>query len=173
MKLNYWAWFFQGSGGKPGFRRLINQWFLFHACIGAGVAYLTPLSMQECANAVLLPIVGILIGLSFAWVGNAQALLESEEINKLSQHHDGGFEEYVFVYQTAILAIIFTLILWGMAGLAIFDRRWPTQNASILYFCIKSTLFTFSSLTLRECWHVIMGTQWMLLVRKQIKDLHK
>lgn len=168
--INYWQWFFIGSGHKPGYRRLLNGWFFVHLIIGIVIASLVPASLKEAANAVLLPLAGIFIGLSFAWAGNAHALIESREIEKLSEYHEGGFVEYIFVYQTAILTIMTTLVLWGFAGLNVFDEKWPTVKSLEVYFLIKTILFTFSSLTLRECWHVVLGTQLMLLVKKEIKD---
>jgi len=55
--------------------------------------------------------------------------------------------------------------------LNIFDKKWPTQNCVISYFVIKTFLFSMASLTLRECWHVVMGAQWMLIAQKQIKEM--
>jgi len=167
--VSYWHWFFRGSGGKPGYRRLVNRWMWLHLAVGVGMAFLVQIDLQTSANAVLLPLVGILIGLSFAWAGNAQALLQSSEIDRLSEHHKGGFVEYVFTYQTAILAILITLVFWGLAGLHVFDTRWPTPQSTIAYFIVKAVLFTLVSLTLRECWHVVMGAQWLLLVQREIK----
>jgi amino acid permease len=167
--ISYWQWFFKGSGAKPGYRRLVNRWILLHLCAGGIVAFLTQIDLQTAANTVLLPLVGILIGLSFAWAGNAQALLQSSEIDKLSEHHEGGFVEYVFTYQTAILAILITLVFWGLAGLHIFDTRWPTSQSSVAYFVVKTFLFLLVSMTLRECWHVVMGAQWLLLVQREIR----
>lgn len=167
--VKYWSWFLKGSGGQPGYRRILNKWIFFHILIGVILAMLVKLDLMACANTILLPFVGILIGLTFAWAGNAQALLQTSEIERLAEYHKGGFVEYVYVYQTAILTILVTLILWGLAGLQIFDRQWPTINHPILYFSIKTFLFMFSSLTLRECWHVVLGAQWMLLVQKEIK----
>lgn len=167
--LNYWHWFFIGSGGKPGYRRLLNRWILLHLSIGFLIAFLIRIDLATSANTVLLPLAGIFVGLSFAWAGNAQALMQSAEIEKLSEYHEGGFIEYVFTYQTSILVILVTLVFWGLAGLQIFDLRWPTANIPICYFILKFFLFALSSLTLRECWHVVMGAQWMLLAQRHIK----
>ena len=173
----YWTWFFKGSGGKPGFRRLVNLWLAFHIVVGLSLSYLVKSSLDQCANAVLLPLAGILIGLSFAWAGNAQALLQSKEIGKLTEHHEGGFVEYVYVYQTAILTILIALILWGLAGLKIFEDQWPTSSCEVGYFTVKALLFLFSSMALRECWHIVLSVQWMLIaqqvIQKKLKDDNK
>lgn len=107
--LDYWRWFLKGSGGKAGYRRILNRWILSHIGIGFIISYLANIDLATSANTVLLPLAGILIGLSFAWAGNAQALMQSSEIEELSTHHEGGFVEYVYTYQTAILVILATL----------------------------------------------------------------
>jgi hypothetical protein len=166
----FWHWFFRGSGGKPGFRRLLNRWVVFHAIVGFTLACVVDVELVTAASAVLLPLAGIFVGLSFAWVGNAQALMQSDEINQLADQTKGGFVEYVFTFQSAILIILVTLILWGLAGLKVFDTRWPTPAITNWYFGVKAILFTMASMTLRECWHVVMGAQWMLIAQREIKN---
>lgn len=164
----FWVWFNRGTGGKPGYRRLINRWLLIHAIIGASLATLIAAPLDQAANTVLLPIAGLLIGLSFAWGGNAQALLQTNEIQQLAKNNPGGFEDYVYTFQTAILLILLTLILWAFAGLGLFSKLmggWGTG--------VKGTLYFFASMTVRECWHVVMGAQWMLLAQYRIKSAEK
>lgn len=173
MSINFWQWLILGNGDKPGYRRVINRWLCLHISVGAVLACLVPEDLQSTANTVLLPLVGILIGLCFAWAGNAQALLQAEEIVELTKYHKGGFAEYVFTYQLAILAILITLVAWALAGFGIFDKTWPTSNQVGLYCFIKFALFTLSSITLRECWHVVLGAQWMLLAQHTIKHAKK
>ncbi|MBW1731828.1 MAG: hypothetical protein JRH08_11860 [Deltaproteobacteria bacterium] len=168
--IGFWKWFLKGSGGKPGYKRVVNRWIFVHFLIGILIAALVKVDLSTCANAVLLPLVGILIGLSFAWVGNAQALMQTSEIERLGDYHEGGFIEYVYAYQTAILTILATLVIWGLAGLHVFDQRWPTSHSAAVYFVVKTILFLLASLTLRTCWNVVLGAQWMLLTQKRIKD---
>lgn len=167
--VKYWEWFFKGSGGKAGFRCIINIWLIFHLFVGVGLSFLVQEDLKTTSNTVLLPLIGIFIGLSFAWAGNAQALMQSSEIDELSKHHKGGFVDYVFVYQTAILTILVTLVFWALAGLSVFDLQWPTPSCRDYYFTVKIFLYTLCSLTLRECWHVVLGAQWMLLAQREIR----
>ena len=167
--VGYWTWFFKGAGGKRGIRGLFDLWWLVHLMVGVTLSSIVQSDLATSANSVLLPLSGILIGLSFAWAGNAQVLLQSKEMHELAEHHEGGFVEYIFVYQTAILMILITMITWGLAGLGIFDRLWPTEKKEWLFFFVKVILFSLSSLAVRECWHVIKGAQWMLLVQREMK----
>jgi hypothetical protein len=171
--ISFWRWLVKGSGSGPGFRRLINNWLIIHELIGIFLAAIVQVDLQTAASTVLLPLVGILIGLCFAWAGNAQALLQADEIEEMTGFHKGGFVEYVFTYQAAIFAILVTLVAWAFAGFNIFDRTWPTAIRPHWYFGIKMFLFTLSSLTLRECWHVVLGAQWLLLTRYAIKTSKK
>lgn len=168
--MSFWRWFFKGSGGKAGYRRLLDRWFIFHLGVGVFLASVVQMDLTAAADTVLLPLAAILVGLCFAWAGNAQALLQTEDLQKMSEFHPGGFAEYVYTYQSAILAILVTLAGWSLAGFSVFDKSWPTPNSRSSYFVVKVLLFALSSLTLRECWHVVLGAQWMLLTRYQIRQ---
>jgi hypothetical protein len=167
---NFWVWFFKGGEAGPGIRRLFDIWLCFHSAIGGIVAILSPVSIAVAAKGLLLPLAGIFIGLSFAWGGNAQALLQTKEIERMTQFREGGFEEYIYTYQLAILIILSTLVTWGFGGLEIYDNAWPTQKSSILYVLIESFLYFLASLSVRECWHVVLGANSMLLIKYHVSS---
>ena len=169
--VTYWKWLAVGSGAGPGIRRYFDRWLVFHVIAGGILAWISPATLQEGARGILLPLAGIFIGLSFAWGGNAQALLETSEISQLTEQHAGGFEEYLYTFQTAILLLLITLVLWGIAGLGVFDQKWPTECATTKYYLIELILFFFASLAVRECWHVVLGAHWFLLARYRIKKV--
>jgi len=171
-RFNYWNWFFSGIGGRPDYRRLVSWWLLVHMAVGAIVSLLVNVDLPTAANTVLLPLAGILVGLAFAWAGNAMALMQSREIERLAEEHEGGFSDYVYTYQTAILVILVTMVLWGLAGMKAFDLPQGEPIAPHAAYCVKAALFGLSSMALRECWHVVLGSQWMLLARHTIKK-HK
>jgi hypothetical protein len=167
--MKYWHWLMQGSGGRPGAFRFLDRWLLLHVSVGVAFGLVDEIVLREAANSVLLPLAGIFIGLCFAWGGNAQALLQTEELERVGEHHPGGFAEYLYVYQSAILLILITLIVWGIAGLGVFDELWPTPVAPYSYRAIRGILFVLASMTLRECWHVVLGAQSMVLIRREIR----
>ena len=162
---SFWRWFFRGTGGKQGYRRLINVWLIVHIAVGYFFAKIVIIDLATASDSVLLPLAAVLVGLSFTWAGNAQALLQASEIEKMADFHPGGFPEYAFAFQTAILCILVTLVAWALAGFQVFDKVWPTTTQIGPYFGVKWFLFTLSSATLRECWHIVLGAQWMLLMR--------
>lgn len=169
LPANFWTWFFRGINSKAGIRKFLNWWLILHIVVGVIMSYFLPTTLSEIAVSLLLPVAGIFIGLSFAWGGNAQALLQTSEIEKISHYNKGGFENFVFTFQASILLILITLILWALAGIGIFDMVWPKNPDSIPYFLISGFLFFMSSLTLRECWHVVLGAQQLLLIRHELR----
>jgi hypothetical protein len=144
-----------------------------HLLVGGFLAEFVPLGVQEAASTVLMPLVGILIGLCFAWGGNANALLQTHEVEQMSDAHPGGLEEYAYVYQSAILAILITLCAWGLAGLGVIDRAVPAECYPRSQFMVRIALYSLASVTLRECWHVVLGAQSLLIIRKKIRDASK
>lgn len=169
ISISFWVWFIKGSSGKPGYRTVINRWLALHVIVGITLAYLVQVDLKEAANSVLLPLVGILIGLSFAWAGNVQALLQTSEIEEMTSRHPGGFDEYVYTFQTAIFIILVTLVAWALAGLEVYDKWCPASQQVVGYYILKTMLYALCSLTLRECWHVVLGAQWMLLIQRKIR----
>ncbi|RMH32079.1 MAG: hypothetical protein D6690_14605 [Nitrospirae bacterium] len=170
--LSFWQWLLKGSGASPGYQRYINIWIVLHFCVGFVLSNLVQADLVDAANAVSLPLVGIFLG-SFAWARNAHALLLSREIEEIADFHEGGFAEYVFVYQGALFAIFLTLIIWGLASLGVFTHTWPTPTRRLSYSAIEVVLYALLSLALRECWHIVQGTHWMLLAQREIKRAKK
>src|SRR5213083_1927375 len=166
----FWQWFLTRRWDAPGISKFWNGWLIVHLIVGVILAFIIPAPLVEAAKAVLLPLASVLVGLSFAWAGNAQALFQTTEIEEFTKKHPAGIRNYVFTFLAAILAILVTLILWGVAGLGFFDRRWPTPIHPKLYFAVATTLYAAASITLRECWQVVIGAQLLLLTRKDVKD---
>lgn len=169
QKLNFWRWFLKGSGGRPGYRRLLNAWFLIHFAIGSALSWFVPVPLKQAATAVLIPLSGVFVGVAFAWAATAHPIIQSREIQRLAEYKEGGLSDYVFTYQLAVFVAFVTFISWGLAGLEAFDLRWPTPNRPHVYFLVKTSLFALASLTFRECWHVVLGTHVLLLTQQEVK----
>lgn len=163
----FWEWFFRAGRTKAGWRRLINKWCILHVLVGVFLAWIVKGNLKDAASSVLLPLVGVLVGLSFAWAGNAQSLLQTPEIDELSDYHPGGLQDFAFTYQAAILAILSCVTLWGLAGLGVFDHRCFWSCSTRWYFAVAAALYGSLSLTIRESWHVVLGAQRMLLMRSK------
>lgn len=173
LKINFWEWFFKGQDSSPGYLRIFDRWIFLHLTIGALLSALTPNNTQLISNSVMMPMFGILIGLGLAWAGNAMALLQTDEIEKLSEHVPGGLAQYVFLYQLAILVILLTLVLWSMAAFGIIDAQYNYETHKRTHMLIKAILFCFFSLSLREVWQLVLGTQILMLVKSKISKKAK
>ena len=165
QEFKFWSWFLFGIAEKPGYQGLWNSWLMIHAMLGFILALIIRLrspdvDLIKAATTVFLPFASILIGLTFAWGGSAQSLLASEEIQELTETGSNGLVEYLYTYQLAILTVLSTLVCWGMAGLGLFGKK----NLLIEWF-----LYSLSSLTIRECWHSVLGAQWLLLTQKNVR----
>ena len=169
MRPSYWKWLFRGLNDKPGIYSFLNRWLLFHVIVGVVLAFLVYIPLHESARALVFPLGGIFIGLSFAWAGNAQALLQTDEIEQLFPFTPDGIVTYIYEFQTAILCILIALVSWGLAGLKVFDFC----GNSILILIIEFFLFFLSSLAIRECWHVVLGSQTLVLIRSKVREEQK
>jgi hypothetical protein len=167
----FWEYFLTRRWGDPGIAKFRDRWLLIHIIVGVLLAWAIPSSLVEAARTVLLPLASVFVGLSFAWAGNAHALLQTTEIEKFTNKHPAGVRNYVFTFLAAILTILVALVLWGLAGLGLFDKQWPTPNKPQVYFAVAALLYGFASLTLRECWQVVNGAQLLLITRRDIRDV--
>ncbi len=171
MSSRYWRWLFLGLNGDSGISKFFDRWIFFHLAIGLSLAALVSGSLTDISKTLMLPLASIFVGLSFAWSGNVQALLQSDEIEKMIKHHPDGLENYIYTFQTAILVILLSLIAWGIVGLHPTIGNTPINY--VIKFMIKFLMYSLSSIALRECWQVISGGQLLLLMRHIIKERDK
>ena len=171
MKWEFWKWLFLGLKDKPGISNFLNWILLLHIGVGLFLATFIDVSLYEAAKTVLLPLAGIFIGLSFAWAGNAQAMLKESEIERFADFHRDGIRTYVYTFQLAILVILLTLIAWGLAGLKFFEL--PVFSNSCVKYGIEAMLYFLASLTMRECWHVVIGSQILILSRYHVRKVRR
>jgi hypothetical protein len=171
MKWRFWRWLVFGINSKSGISRFFDAWIFLHFGVAVILTLFVELSLKEAASTVLLPLSSVFFGLSFAWSGNSQALLQDSAIEELSKHHPDGIENYIYTFMLAIFVILLTLAAWGVAGLGIFQKRF--FSTCWWQLSIKAILYFLGSLTLRECWHVVIGSQLMLMSRYTIKKNKK
>jgi hypothetical protein len=164
----FWRWFI-GARRDAGWRKLLDRWLLLHLAVGVVAAALYRGPLADLARSVLLPLVGVLIGMAFAWVGTAQAILQSAEVDRLVDEHPGGAENYVYTFQLSILVILTTLVAWGLAATGLFDQPCPWSCPAWGYSVAVGTLFALASLTVRECWQVVVGAQMLLLIQRVLR----
>jgi len=157
----FWRWFFLGLNQKAGYRRIANWWGLFHFAAGAVVAFFVNIDIQDLAKSALLPLMAILVGLTFSWAGNVNAIMQTDEVQKFLESK-GGAAEYVFTFQLCILINISVICVWCIPLL---------QFPYILFFVpqplaetvMETGLFAAVSLAVRSGWHAVIGSNMLLL----------
>ena len=164
---SFWDWFFYGVGDKRGFKNLISPALAAHVIIGVILSFVIHQPLSSVATAVILPLAGVLVGLTFAWGGNAQALLQTNEILKLADKVSGGIREHACYYQLSILLVLITIVGWGLVGIGAFELLSQNLTFFIRQF-FRAFAFAFTSLTFHECWHVVDSARQLLIARYDI-----
>jgi hypothetical protein len=165
-EFSFWNWLF-----KFGFKKLVNPWAFFHLLFGSLFSLLIPINLSNTTFNIIAPLMGILIGLTFAWGGNAMVLLQSKEIQLLTSMKKEGLSGYLYTYQFSILILLTTIILWSFVGLMINIQLGLNVYTTIFKLIGKIVLLALSSLSIRECWHVILSTHWLLISKLMIEDM--
>lgn len=169
--ITFWKWLVVGSGGKPGFKKIINRWLPIHLFIGTLLSVFITNSPEKIANSVLLPLIGVFVGLSFAWAGTIYPILQSRAFDRFSSKSKGGHIDYLYTFQCAVLIMLVTLVSWGLVAVGFFESV-CTRHPS-LCFTLNAYLYSLVSISIRECWHVVLGVQMMIIIQKGIDGARK
>lgn len=152
---SFWKWLFFGYGNKPGYARLLTFWIFIDIAIGAVGTVCITKSLSEIAVGVLVPLAGVFIGLSATVSSGTQALVSSQEINKLARFKDGGIADYVYPFQLSILFIFLSMSFWGIAASGLLDH---TIKIVCIEFNVFSAIgFSLTSSCVRLAWRCVSG----------------
>lgn len=170
----FWEWFFGNREKtlKPGVYKLFSYWIILDIFIGILFTIIVDRSLNAVSESVLFPLASLFIGISLTWGGSAQAILDSDEIRLLGDHHQRGYAEYPYSFQSAVLVIFITLILWGIASIGIFEKN-CIINIKYLQYIIKFILYSFISFSLRICWQMVSFSHELLLAKEKIIRINK
>jgi hypothetical protein len=166
-ELDFWSWFV-----SEGLRKWWNRWLLLHVGAGAAITYSVQEKLSYVGATVVVPLAGVLVGLAFAWAGNAMAILQSPEVHQVAESDAASrrYRSYVFTYQMAILAVLVVLVMWGLLAIGVANRWSALYGNAYLRFAGRTAAFAVSSVAIRECWHVVLGAQSMLLMRNLVRN---
>ncbi|MEE9876530.1 hypothetical protein GS396_07130 [Stenotrophomonas maltophilia] len=157
----FWHWFFHGVAKKPGYRRVANAWGLFHLGIGGFAAFAIEVDFQDLAKSALLPLMAILVALTFSWAGNVNSIMQTEEVRKFLEEK-GGPVEYVFTFQLCILINIAVICAWCVPLLDL-PYLLPEKSRAAVVGAMEAVLFAAVSLAIRTGWHAVVGSNMLLL----------
>lgn len=164
LQLSFWRWLFLGSGSSPGISRIVNIWLILHLIIGCTLAYLIDIDVRTLADLILSPLSILFFSAYISW-GSGLQLLQTPELQELVRHRQGGMTEYVFTYQLVILIVLMAIIFWVLVKFRFFSVSIVDDSP---LFGLKVFLLAFTSLTVRECRQITLGTQWLLLAKHEM-----
>lgn len=156
--VTFWHWMVLGDqGGKPGFRRICDGWLAMHIAVGLVLALLTVGSGKPPFSTVLLPSLAVLVGITFAWAGNAQAIIRTREFRAIARHRDnGGAADYVYGFQLCIFVLLAAIGAWTIAAIL----SHPSGETTL---SINAILYALLSLATRCSWQAVVGANLVLL----------
>ncbi len=165
-EFSFWRWWF-----RYGTTRYFDRWLLVHIVFGYFLATNVTMNFEHAASVIVIPLVGVLVGLSFAWAGNALAMLQSTELALMASKNPRGMKDYLYTYQAAILALIVCIVLWSLVALGLHHIKLFAGLSPFQIILGKMGFFALSSLSIRECWQIVLSTQWLLLSKHKINEL--
>jgi hypothetical protein len=143
---------------------MANRWLVIHVVSGIVVEAAIQDRLSVVAGSALIPLASLLVGLTFAWSGNAVALLQSEELQKVGRANGGEtFRKWVFDYQLAILAVLVTTTSWALIAAGVVNNPFVMSLSPLVRHIGRTFMFALSSLTVRECWSVASVIQRKIL----------
>jgi hypothetical protein len=141
-----------------------------HILVGALGASLIHRELADVAQATLLPLMAIFVGLTFSWAGNAHSLLQSNEVIALSRTRMGGIAEYIFAFQLSILVILLAVLGWIIPSLKLRFILDGTFQVADFNFLAAVLLYAMLSLSFRTSWQAVLGANMLLLIRARLLD---
>ncbi len=158
-QLSFWHWFWH-----HGLRAFWSPWLIGHVFIGSLLSFLIRDRLSTVAGTALIPLASLLVGLTFAWSGNAVALLQSDELQQLGKSNNGEvFRKWVFDYQVGILAVLVTTTAWSLLAAGLVNNDYVASASPWVRIAGRTAMFALSSLTIRECWSVASLIQRKIL----------
>lgn len=159
---NFWFWLIAPESARGGRKRWLNWLLVAHGLIGFAFASIFRGNLPECARSVILPLAGVLVGLTFAWSATAIGIINSKEFRRIMVNSRTGVRGTANYYQLAILVALSSTVLWAIAGLGPYET--PSWVALRTARAASATfLFAFTSFAITECWSAINLTRLTLL----------
>ena len=145
-------------------------------CIGFIGGMLLSEDISSFGPKVLIPISGILFGVTFAWVGTATALLSDPLVERVIASTREGIAAYIYRFQLSVLISLVTVVSWGIASAELSVNSFgpiftlvPDEVTNISsemeLYLTELFLFSLSSLCIRISWQTIIGSHALLLSR--------
>jgi F0F1-type ATP synthase membrane subunit c/vacuolar-type H+-ATPase subunit K len=143
---------------------------IVHAIIGFLFALVFREDLSERARSVILPLAGVLVGLTFAWSATAIGIISSKEFRRIMENSRTGIRGTANYFQLAILVVLASTILWSIAGLGPY-KTFPFISLKVAKLATSTFLFAFTSFAVTECWSAINLTRLTLLSYNLVRGI--
>lgn len=156
---SFWNWFFEGEGDEisPGIHQYFDSFSLLFFPASLLLTWLVEKPLADVSVALMLPVCGMLFGITFAWSANITVLLTTKELTKAAQFTRGGIRGHLYASQSTILIVLITAVCWGLACLGV-----------VVHFIWEFILYYITCICIRECWALILFAHQLTVARKDI-----
>ena len=165
---SFWAWM-RDRSERGGMKRWFNWTLVVHTIIGVALAYVVPGELADRAKSVVLPLAGVLVGLTFAWAATAISVVSSPEFRRIMAGSSQGVRGTANYFQLAIFVVLGSTLLWAFVGLGPFSA-WPGAPVEIVNRIAAAFLFAVTSLAIAECWSAVNLTRLTLLAFNIVRE---
>ena len=172
-------WFFKGiSKNSAGYKRILNSKLLIHILIGCALSYFIKKSIIDISNICIIPILSVLIGITFAWIGNSHIVMMDSEVRPVLNEREGGLIEYLYIYQLAIFILLIVLIINILNVLGFHQTIKSIFKLNyfwsvMLGFTYKSIIFALFSYSISIVWEIITAAQWLYVIKNEVYEAKK
>lgn len=167
--LGFWSWLIDPAEGG-GRRRWLTWHLVGHLFLGFVLASRFSGELSERARSVILPLAGVLVGLTFAWAATAINIVSTPEFRRAMMGSKAGVRGTANYFQFAILAVLSTTVLWAIVGLGPYNSFSGWDPASVNIWAAR-LLFAYTSFAIRECWGAINVTRLSLLSFNVVREI--
>lgn len=169
-QLSFKHWLVTSEKAGGGLARWWNSYLLVHAAVGIGLGLAFQQDLSDRARSVVLPLAGVLVGLTFAWAATAISIVSSTEFRRIMVGSRQGVRGTANYYQLAILAVLSATVLWALAGLGPFRVPLGASAVAVVNKAIAMSLFGVTSFAVMECWSAVNLTRLTLLLYNTVKQ---
>ena len=170
-------WFFKGIDDKPGYKRMLTWKLIKYIFIGIALSLIVNQSIIKISSISIIPLLSVLLGVTFAWIGNSHMLMVDKNVLQVISKRKGGLIEYLYTYQLAVLILLIILVFNILNGLEFyqlllnfikFKIKLNMNCISFLRIIYKTIIFSSLSYSVAIVWEIITISQWFYIIKSLV-----
>ncbi len=173
--VGFWTWFFQGTGSRPGAFRLLSLWIVLDIIIGILIAFY--MVKIDDFSSVLIPTISLVFGLVITCVFGSVSIYSSINLFNMSQHHAGGYFDFIYPYYMTILMSLCITVFWMMLYVMIdineqsnliYVRIGSSERLLNIWLCLGVSLVSF---LIRTVWRTLLGVPMQVFFNLKVQEV--